>query len=144
MNTAPPTMEEQAPGHAPVDNYIKHGKGLGSWFVTLDHKRIGVLYIISIMTSFFLGGVFALLVRIELLTAKQTIVDADTYNQLFTLHGAVMIFLFVSAYIVSGPLGELVRLLRGQQKKTLESEKHVDGHDAHGEDPREARGEGNG
>ena len=47
------------------------------------------------MTSFFLGGVFALLVRTELLTAKQTIVDADTYNQLFTLHGAVMIFLFI-------------------------------------------------
>jgi CDP-diacylglycerol--serine O-phosphatidyltransferase len=56
----------------------------------------------------------------------------------------VMIFLFVSAYIVSGPLGELVRLLRGQRKKTLESEKHVGGHDAHGEDPREARGERDG
>ncbi|MEN8151849.1 MAG: cbb3-type cytochrome c oxidase subunit I, partial [Planctomycetota bacterium] len=86
---------ETAPGHAEGDNYITHGKGLKSWLVTLDHKRIGVLYIISILTSFFLGGVFALLVRTELITSKQTIVDADTYNQLFTLHGAVMIFLFV-------------------------------------------------
>jgi len=95
MSSATPSAVVQAPGHAPDENYITHGKGLKSWLVTLDHKRIGVLYIISIMTSFFLGGVFALLVRTELLTAKQTIVDADTYNQLFTLHGAVMIFLFV-------------------------------------------------
>jgi len=95
MSTATPSAVEQAPGHAPDENYIKHGKGLMSWLVTLDHKRIGVLYIISILTSFMLGGVFALLVRTELLTARQTIVDADTYNQLVTLHGAVMIFLFV-------------------------------------------------
>jgi len=95
MSTATPNAEAAAPGHAPDENYIRHGKGLMSWLVTLDHKRIGVLYIISILTSFFLGGVFALLVRTELLTPKHTIVDADTYNQLFTLHGAVMIFLFV-------------------------------------------------
>ena len=56
----------------------------------------------------------------------------------------VMIFLSVSVYIVSGPVGELVGMLRGQRRKTLESEKSVDGHDAHGKDPREARGEGDG
>ncbi len=56
----------------------------------------------------------------------------------------VMIFLFVSAYIVSGPLGEVVRALRGKRGKTRESEKFAYGHDAHGEDPREARGEGKG
>jgi cytochrome c oxidase subunit 1 len=94
MSTEALPVEEQAPGHA-EDNYINHEKGLKSWLTTLDHKRIGVLYLISIMSSFFLGGVFALLVRTELLTPKQTIVGADTYNQLFTLHGAVMIFLFV-------------------------------------------------
>jgi CDP-diacylglycerol--serine O-phosphatidyltransferase len=56
----------------------------------------------------------------------------------------VMIFLFVSAYIVSGPVGELVRALRGRWGRTRESETDVHGHDAHGEDPREARGEGKG
>jgi cytochrome c oxidase subunit 1 len=94
MSTEAPAIDQSAPGHAD-ENYITHGKGLKSWLVTLDHKRIAVLYIISILTAFFLGGVFALLVRTELLTSKKTIVDADTYNQLFTLHGAVMIFLFV-------------------------------------------------
>ncbi len=56
----------------------------------------------------------------------------------------VMIFLFSSAYIVSGPVGEVVRALRGRRRKTAESERTAHGHDAHGEDPREARGEGKG
>jgi cytochrome c oxidase subunit 1 len=78
-----------------ADNYLNHGRGLGSWLTTLDHKRIGVMYLISILASFLLGGIFALLIRTELLTSQKTIMDADTYNQLFTLHGAVMIFLFI-------------------------------------------------
>ena len=75
------------------DNYLSHDKGIRSWIFTLDHKRIGVMYLVAILTSFFLGGVFALLVRTELWTPGRTIVSADTYNKLFTLHGAVMIFL---------------------------------------------------
>ncbi len=77
------------------DNYLTHEGGILSWLTTLDHKRIGVLYMISVLTAFLLGGIFALLVRTELLTPGKTVVDADTYNQLFTLHGAVMIFLFI-------------------------------------------------
>ena len=77
------------------ENYLNCAHGLRSWLLTLDHKRIGVMYLISILASFFLGGVLALLVRTELLTPQRTIVDAETYNQLFTLHGAVMIFLFI-------------------------------------------------
>ncbi len=77
------------------DNYLNHTSGIRSWLFTLDHKRIGVMYLVSILASFLLGGIFALLVRTELLTPTKTIVDADTYNQLFTLHGAVMIFLFI-------------------------------------------------
>jgi cytochrome c oxidase subunit I len=76
-------------------NYLNCSRGLKSWLFTLDHKRIGVMYLIFTMGSFFLGGIFALLVRTELLTPQQTIMDADTYNQMFTLHGAVMTFLFV-------------------------------------------------
>jgi cytochrome c oxidase subunit 1 len=77
------------------DNYLTHGKGILSWLFTLDHKRIGVMYLVAILSSFFLGGVFALALRAELWTPAQTIMTADTYNKMFTLHGAVMIFLFI-------------------------------------------------
>lgn len=76
-------------------HYLNHGRGLVSWLTTLDHKRIGVMYLTSILAAFLLGGVFALLLRTELLTPQPTIMKADTYNQMFTLHGAVMIFLFI-------------------------------------------------
>jgi cytochrome c oxidase subunit 1 len=88
--------ELRVPGNAlGADNYLNHTRGWRSWLFTLDHKRIGVMYLASILFSFLLGGVLALLVRTELLTPQRTIVSADTYNQLFTLHGAVMIFLFI-------------------------------------------------
>lgn len=77
------------------DNYLSHAKGWKSWLFTLDHKRIGVMYLVSILASFLLGGVFALLIRMELWTPQRTIMDAHTYNQMFTLHGAAMIFLFI-------------------------------------------------
>jgi len=81
------------------DNYLTHATGIRSWLFTLDHKRIGVLYMIAVLTSFLLGGIFALLVRTELLSPggpqDRTIVSADAYNILFTLHGAIMIFLFI-------------------------------------------------
>ncbi len=76
-------------------NYLNARTGLWSWIWTLDHKRIGVLYLISILSALLLGGIFAMLIRTELLTPQQTIMDADTYNRVFTLHGAIMIFLFI-------------------------------------------------
>src|SRR5512140_1475978 len=76
--------------------------GLKSWLLTRDHKRIGVMFLIATTASLFLGGIFALLIRIELLTPGPTIVDAMTYNRLFTLHGVVMIFLFMIPAIPSG------------------------------------------
>ena len=82
------------PGYA-ADNYLTHSRGLLSWLVTLDHKRIGVMYLIGVTAAFLLGGVFALLVRTELFYAGETIVSADTYNKFFTLHGAIMVFLFI-------------------------------------------------
>ena len=79
----------------PAVNYLNEKKGLRSWLFTLDHKRIGVMYLWSVLTAFFLGGVFAMLIRLELLTPQKTIMEADTYNQAFTLHGAIMTFLFI-------------------------------------------------
>ena len=79
--------------HSP--NYLNATKGIWSWMTTVDHKRIGVMYLISVMTAFMVGGIFALLIRIEHLTPKQTIMGAETYNRFFTLHGAIMVFLFI-------------------------------------------------
>ena len=79
----------------PKHTYLNADKGILSWLFTLDHKRIGLLYLGSITLFFFVGGVLALLLRTELLTPAQSIIDADTYNQIFTLHGAIMIFLFI-------------------------------------------------
>lgn len=76
-------------------DYIRAKKGLMSWLVTVDHKRIGVMYLAAVVLFFLVGGIFALLVRTELLTPGKTIVEADTYNQFFTLHGAVMVFLVI-------------------------------------------------
>ncbi len=91
-------MQESAT-HAPVghadENYLTHDRGLLSWLFTLDHKRIGVMYLIGIMTSFVLGGLFALLIRAELLTPGKMFLSEDRYNEMFTVHGAVMIFLFI-------------------------------------------------
>lgn len=93
------------------DNYLNHTQGIASWIFTLDHKRIGVLYLISVLTSFFLGGVFALIVRTQLLTPGGTIFKSGEqltyYNQMFTLHGAVMIFLVLIPGI-PGALGNFV------------------------------------
>ena len=81
---------------APVeDNYLTHTRGLMSWLLTLDHKRIGVMYLIAVLTSFLFGGLAALAVRTELIAPGKTIMDKDAYNQMFTLHGAIMVFLVI-------------------------------------------------
>ena len=82
-------------GRAERPDYLNDLKGLKSWLFTLDHKRIGLMYLVSILFAFLLGGIFAMLLRIEHLTPKQTIMDAETYNRVFTLHGAIMVFLFI-------------------------------------------------
>ncbi len=89
------TSRPMAGGEPAAANYLKAERGFKSWIFTLDHKRIGVMYLWSVLLMFLLGGLFAMLVRLELLTPGKTIMEADTYNQMFTLHGAVMIFLFI-------------------------------------------------
>jgi cytochrome c oxidase subunit 1 len=81
-------------GQAAV-NYLNATRGLKSWLFTVDHKRIGLMYLASVVAAFLIGGVFAMLIRLELLTPGRTMMDAEAYNKAFTLHGAVMIFLFV-------------------------------------------------
>ncbi len=79
----------------PETHYLNATKGIKSWLTTVDHKRIGILYLFSIMFFFFIGGMFAILLRLELLTPTELYINSDTYNQFFTLHGAIMIFLFI-------------------------------------------------
>jgi len=79
----------------PGDNYLTHTRGFLSWALTLDHKRIGIMYLVSILLAFLLGGLAALAVRTELIAPGPTIMGADAYNKMFTLHGAAMVFLFI-------------------------------------------------
>src|SRR5687767_15793301 len=77
------------------ETYLNVSFRVKSWLLTLDHKRIGILYLLSISFFFVIGGLFATAIRMELLTPKGDLVQAETYNKLFTMHGVVMIFFFL-------------------------------------------------
>jgi cytochrome c oxidase subunit 1 len=76
-------------------NYLNAEYGIRSWLLTTDHKRIALLYLISITFFFFIGGFFALLIRLELLTPAGDLMTADMYNKAFTMHGQIMVFFFL-------------------------------------------------
>lgn len=88
-------------GHAPGSNYLNHSRGILSWALTLDHKRIGLLYMVGVLGSLALGGFFAVMLRTELFHPAPLFFSGNKaqawnfYNQMFTLHGAVMVFLFI-------------------------------------------------
>lgn len=73
----------------------KYAKGIGSWLLSTDHKRIGLMYLYMILSMFAVGVFLGVLIRLELMAPGRTIVGQQTYNALFTLHGVIMIFLFV-------------------------------------------------
>ena len=98
---------------SPKTNYLTNGYSLKSWLLTTDHKRIAILYLISITLFFFLGGFFAMLIRLELLTPQGDLMHADTYNKVFTMHGIIMVFFFLIP-VVPAVLGNfLVPLMIG-------------------------------
>jgi cytochrome c oxidase subunit 1 len=76
-------------------HYLNVNYGLKSWLLTIDHKRIAWLYLVGVTFFFFVGGLFATLIRMELLTPQGDLVQAETYNKLFTMHGVTMIFFFL-------------------------------------------------
>ncbi len=76
-------------------NYLNADYSIKSWLLTKDHKRIALLYLVSVSFFFFIGSVYAMLIRLELLTPTGDLVQAATYNKLFTHHGIIMIFLFL-------------------------------------------------
>jgi cytochrome c oxidase subunit 1 len=85
---------EAAPVY-PAVNYLNADRGVWSWLSTLDHKRIALMYLVSVLFFFLVGGIFAMAIRLELLTPGPTIMSANTYNRMFTLHGVIMIFMFM-------------------------------------------------
>src|SRR6201988_2200803 len=78
-----------------VDRVRPQPRGWTSWFTTTDHKRIGILYMVTTFVFFCLGGVEALVLRLQLGSPENTLVTPVVYNQLFTMHGTTMVFLFV-------------------------------------------------
>ena len=75
--------------------YLNNGHGAASWLLTKDHKRIAILYLVSITAFFVIGGLFAMMVRLELLTPEGDLMAAEIYNKMFTMHGVVMVFFFL-------------------------------------------------
>jgi cytochrome c oxidase subunit I len=95
LATPAPASVRSAPTYLGVETSIR------SWLLTTDHKRIGVLYLVSLLFMLLLGGSFAMLIRLEHLTPSRTVVSAMTYNRLFTLHGVIMVWLFLIPSIPS-------------------------------------------
>ncbi len=88
-------------------NYLNVDYGFFSWLLTKDHKRIGILYLLSVTVMFMIGGFFAVMMRLELLTPEGDLLTSDTYNKFFTLHGIVMIFFFLIP-VIPAVLGNFI------------------------------------
>src|SRR5438094_9709776 len=91
MSKTPPSPVHQMPR----EHYLNATYGIRSWLLTTDHKRIALLYLASVTFFFFIGGLFATMIRIHLLTPSGYLVTPETYNKLFTMHGVAMIFFFL-------------------------------------------------
>ena len=91
--TALATLPE--PGTLPGDSFLRGDNSLKSWLLTQDHKRIALLYLITTIFFFVIGGTAAALIRLELLTPAGDLVTSDTYNKLFSIHGIIMVFFFL-------------------------------------------------
>jgi cytochrome c oxidase subunit I len=90
------TDKDQEHEEALEPSYLVAKRGLKSWLFTVDHKRLGIMYLAGVLLFFLVGGIAALTLRTELLMPEGgTIVSATTYNKLFTIHGAVMVFLVI-------------------------------------------------
>src|ERR1700681_4459577 len=94
-------------------SYLAEPFGIKSWLLTHDHKRIALLYLISITFFFCLGGAFAVMIRLELLTPQGDLFQSETYNKLFTMHGIIMVFFFLVPSIPATLGNFLVPLMIG-------------------------------
>src|SRR4029453_11566430 len=110
--TAPPVAH---PGTIAIESRMLafERRGVGAWLTTPDHKKIGIMYLISTFIFFLLGGLAALLVRLQLALPEAPPFNPEVYNQLFTVHASVMIFLFIIPFGVGGLGNYFVPLMIG-------------------------------
>jgi cytochrome c oxidase subunit 1 len=94
-------------GQAAPQTYLNITRGILSWLLTKDHKRIAILYLVSVTVMFFIGGFAISVARLNLMTPEGSLIPADTYNRLFTLHGVIMVFFFLVP-VVPAALGNFV------------------------------------
>jgi cytochrome c oxidase subunit 1 len=92
MNSAVIDVHENIASH---ESYLSSGWNWRSWLLTLDHKRIGILYVVAITMLFGIGGSAAAMIRLDLLTPHSQLVSIETYNKLFTMHGVIMVWFFL-------------------------------------------------
>src|ERR1700674_5064706 len=92
MSTTPP---RPAGYQMPETHYLNATYGIRSWLLTTDHKRIALLYLASVTFFFFIGGFFAMMIRLHLLTPNGLLLTPDMYNRMFTMHGVAMVFFFL-------------------------------------------------
>ena len=109
----PPKLE------MPNKHYLNDNYGIRSWLLTKDHKRIAVLYLLSITFFFFIGGIFAALIRLHLLVPEGALFQADVYNKMFTMHGVNMVFFFLVPSIPATLGNFLVPLMVGAKDLAL-------------------------
>src|SRR5262245_43594970 len=95
------------------EHYLNWTYGIRSWLLTTDHKRIGILYMMSVTFFFFLGGAAAFLLRLDLLTPQADLMTSDNYNKAFTLHGVIMVFFFLIPAIPSAMGNFVIPLMIG-------------------------------
>ena len=113
MSTVVRDIAHVKPEVMPENHYLNDGHDLKSWLLTFDHKRIGVLYLLTITFFFFIGGIMATLVRLELLTPAGDLLQSDAYNKAFTMHGVMMVFFFLVPSIPATLGNFLVPLMIG-------------------------------
>jgi cytochrome c oxidase subunit I len=92
---ATPDVTQNSSETMPSRHYLNQEHGLMSWLLTEDHKRIAILYLVTLTFFFFIGGFFAGAIRLELLTPQSDLMQADTYNKAFSMHGIIMVFFFL-------------------------------------------------
>src|SRR5580693_4263689 len=93
--TVEPRPQPDEPRPITRADYLNVAYGVRSWLLTTDHKRIALLYLASITLMFFVGGFFAVLMRLHLIEPQGALVQPETYNKLFTMHGVIMVFFFL-------------------------------------------------
>ena len=112
-STAPPVVSHSGTTSAEHSLFGPERRGIGAWLTTPDHKKIGIMYMVTTIIFFFLGGLAALLVRAQLALPESPPFQAELYNQIFTVHASVMIFLFIIPFGIGGLGNYLVPLMIG-------------------------------